>query len=58
VFEHTILVAIQETIIGFINDHVIPEDGEFHHNPRLGLKSMSFEWRAKICVTINRRLNT
>jgi hypothetical protein len=39
VFKHTILVAIQETMAGFINNHVIPEDGEFHHNPRLNLKS-------------------
>jgi hypothetical protein len=41
VFEHITLVAMQETIAGFINDHVIPEDGEFHHNPRLGLKSLN-----------------
>jgi hypothetical protein len=39
VFKHIILIAIQEMITGFINDHVIPEDGEFHHNPRLNLKS-------------------
>jgi hypothetical protein len=39
VFDHTILVAIQETIADFINDHVILEDAEFHYNPRLGLHS-------------------
>jgi hypothetical protein len=39
VFDYTILVAIQETIAGFINDHVIPEDTEFHYNPRLRLNS-------------------
>ena len=29
VFEYTLLLGVQETIAGFIKDHVIPEDGEF-----------------------------
>jgi len=33
VFEYTLLLGVQETIAGFINDHVIPEDSEFHLYP-------------------------
>jgi hypothetical protein len=51
VLDHTILVIIQETIACFINDHVIPEDTEFHYNPRLGLNSATKdEHLYEICV--------
>ena len=34
VFEYTLLLGVQETIAGFINDHVIPEDDEIHLYPQ------------------------
>jgi len=65
VFEYTLLLGVRETIAGFINDHVIPEDGEFHFYPRASSPfqtrtntCMSFEWADKHYVISNRRQHT
>jgi hypothetical protein len=33
VLEMVLLKEIQETIAGFINDHVLPKGAEFYYNP-------------------------
>ena len=47
VFEYTLLLGVQETIAGFINDHVIPEDGEFYVIP-VGLQAHSKQGRTLV----------
>jgi hypothetical protein len=39
VLEMVLLKGIQETIAGFINDHVLPKGAEFYYNPASPLRA-------------------